>query len=234
MRVNRHDLRLLIQQLGLNVKNLPKHFTYRARQNSSAFFNGFEWWVGKEPGSNFGEQWSSYRVEYTGVVVSMTSEPRAEKLTMGLGWHIYHPEDERKVVWICRIRIIHSPTRAYLEVRYKHRLRPEFEIKNLQKDTNDETFRKVWAGRQLFMKAIKRGRPYGSYYVSDEDLPKALIEVIEAGKQVYQADGQVSKKLIAQRMRGHYAISDEKALSRLLNRAGKNWKRDILPQIKRP
>ena len=158
------DLKKFIDQLGLIRKGDSKFMTAESHQEMVEYVKRFEWFFDQQPGIEHGKKWKDYYVTYTGVVIAKGDKPRP-KVSAGPGWYIWHPKDESKIVWICRVRILCRISLAFIEIRFKNPMNPEFDIINVHEIKHQQELVKVWAGRGLVFKIRERSGP--SYYYED-------------------------------------------------------------------
>lgn len=180
-----NDLKKFIDQLGIIREGDSRFMTAEAHQEMVEYVKRFEWYFDEQPGIEHGKKWKDYYITYTGVVIGKGDKPRPD-VTTGPGWYIWHPKDESKLVWICRVRILYKTSRAFVEIRFKNPMKPEFDIINAHEIRPQQELIKVWGGRGLVFKIRQRSGP--AYYYED---PHAFFEAaVKACVEVYDRLGK--------------------------------------------
>jgi hypothetical protein len=186
---NYEGLQILIKQLRLTDKKNPGYPTVEEWEELAKDVKRFEWFIDAQLGKDFGNEWKDYHLTYTGVVIAEYEKPKPEGVEpMPYAWLIWHPKDERKLVWICQIRIRYRLSLAYLEIKYQDSSKPNVTLTNAWKVRRQDELLKVWKGLELFRKTQKRGgrqlgdrlKPVEDVYKDLEPVSKPLLKKVPA------------------------------------------------------
>ena len=170
------DKENLIAQLGLSEDGEPLFPIPGMIRASSPF----EWSTQTIDGSEYGAKWKYYLVEITDVVIGHFPEPNHSGL-INFQTHCFlweHPDDPRKVLWPCRLRVFYKASHGFLEKRYSHESTDKkARIENADLINSKEELSRVWNGLQIFIKSEnKGGRPPGSgWYPDPEQFRSKLV-----------------------------------------------------------
>ncbi len=178
------DLDILIDQLRLVRKGDPPGFPTPEKLNKQREeVEYFDWYFDRQQGQAFGKKWEEYHISYTGILWAKFEEPPGPDFDPYPfnGLLVFDKEDPKKLYWICRIRIRHRESVAFLEIRHGHKQKPDIEIKNLKVDADlEKEIRKIWNGRKLFWKLSNAGRKEGGTKISLQDFEDLAFKAYKA------------------------------------------------------
>jgi hypothetical protein len=185
-------------------------------------------------GKAFGDKGRGYFADIFGVGIQKPLEPDSDYPFFIILEPDGSKSDYHVQLWLQRISYENS--QVYGEIRFHPDRGCAYAIKGeVQKSSREEILRayRGFAALARLPKLLSSaGRPLDTGFILEANKHEVLIWVIEQGKRIYKATNKISQAALAENCR-RFGLKNRRSLTRLIERCGKDWKKDILPEIKK-